>query len=384
MSKPAKTKTSPKHSPKNNIPLPYESLDEYTCTLPVEHKDFQKEVTSIMRKWGVVVIPDVLSEQECKDKVDQLFDEFETVFPVKRTHLKGWNHANLPHGPRSGLIQSHAGQLPAVWECRTNPRIQSAFRQLYSGLRCRDVNHLVVSQDGINFRPRTPDSDFHEEGTPDWAHLDQGALKPSDIGTSDYLVDDVRYLCMQGQLVLKDSSACFRCSPGSHLIYKKVIMKSSGRTFIRINKGMEKEVKTQLKQVGGKWQIPFRVPAGSLILWSSATIHSAKLQDVPSPEANLKDPYEDLRSVLYICYRPQEEVDDDHMATLLSAYHGCRTTNHWGDHMFNIKPHKYNPNDYHKRIQELTEDPKLMRTGKKGLPISTDLEQEILKLITRQ
>ena len=44
----------------------------------------------------------------------------------------------------------------------------------------------------------------------------------------------------------------------------------------------EKEIKDELEKVGWTWQAYIKASAGSLILWSGTTIHSAKVVDKPT------------------------------------------------------------------------------------------------------
>lgn len=145
-------------------------------------------------------------------------------------------------------------------------------------------------------------------------------------------------LCVQGQVVLNDSSACFRCSPRSHKIFDSVldmhgIDKGEKGNWCKFNSSSYPALKEAVEEAEGQWQIPIRTKAGSVILWFSSTIHSVMHQseDVEHDEA---DPLSDLRAVVYICYRPKFEVPKTHIARLQRCFAENRLTNHWGSRMF--------------------------------------------------
>jgi hypothetical protein len=79
---------------------------------------------------------------------------------------------------------------------------------LYSNLRGYEIDDFVTSLDGLNFKP--PIEPFHvDDDKNDWAHVDQ-TFK----GIHD---------CIQGQVVLSDTSAGFRASSRSHLLHDNIL-----------------------------------------------------------------------------------------------------------------------------------------------------------------
>jgi len=100
-------------------------------------------------------------------------------------------------------------------------------------------------------------------------------------------------------------------------------------------------------------------PRGSVIVWTSTTVHSAKLQDqIEKPLET--DRYYGWRGVVYVCYRPKEEFTKGQIKKRVMAYEQNRTTNHWGTHIFNKKPGNrflYN-RPRHPMIERMLDDPK--------------------------
>lgn len=199
-------------------------------------------------------------------------------------------------------------------------------------IRGYEIDDFVTSIDAVNLHPpigpysaKLGEGDIDEK---DWAHLDQtfrDCEKPSER-------------CVQGQVVLNDSSACFRCSPGSHRIFGDIldmhgIDKGEKGNWCKFDSSSYPIIKSAIEEAGGQWQMPIRTKAGSVILWFSSTIHSAMHQseDVELDEA---DPLSDWRAVVYVCYRPKYEVDAAHFTRLQRCFAENRLTNHWGSRMF--------------------------------------------------
>ena len=217
-------------------------------------------------------------------------------------------------------LKTPFSNLHNVWEIRQNTNIAKIYVMLYSLFRHKsfDIGDLLVSGDAINVRSTAlPLSDGR-----DWAHLDQRKL--NDL-----------YKCIQGQVVLNDSSASFVCSPKSHLIFND-FLSSYNKESSKLNdqwwllKGKEKkDAKERIESVGGHWQIPIEAKAGSLILWLSTTIHSARVQTIRHSETPF-NPYNGWRGVVYVCYHLKFEIPSELIIQRYEAFIKNIGTNHWG------------------------------------------------------
>lgn len=301
---------------------------EFTITYS-EDADFGERVTKMLREWGVVVIEDVFDRKECRERVNDLLEGFRKISPDLG---KGWTKERLPPTPRAGLFQRVVGNLPPVWKVRSDKRMKSIFSSVYSQLRGYEIDDFVTSIDAVNLHPPIgPYAPELEEGKideKDWAHLDQ-TFRDCEKSSE---------LCVQGQVVLNDSSACFRCSPGSHRVFGDIldilgIDKGEKGNWCKFDSSSYPIIKSIIEDVGGQWQMPIRTKAGSVILWFSSTIHSAMHQS-EDVELDKSDPLSDLRAVVYVCYRPKYEVDDAHFKKLQTCFAENRLTNHWGSRMF--------------------------------------------------
>lgn len=282
---------------------------EDLSTYLLNYKDFDDEIASdILEKEGVLVITDVFSEEDSdtyfgniKATISKIINlDLEKAFEDKR---------DLPPQPRTGLFQSLFANLPEIWKLRRDERVKNIFRKLYSQINNREENNFVISGDGLSIRPP-----FEKKvEIKDWAHVDQISLGIK---------------CIQGQVVLTNTTACFRCSPRSHLLHeslmkkyglsKKIEKTIKGDQWFKLPYEIYDGFKNELENIGGKFQIPILAPKGSMIFWYSNTFHSAMHQHDDS-----------WRCVVYICYRPLREFSKRNLKTRKDAILFNRVTNHW-------------------------------------------------------
>jgi hypothetical protein len=283
---------------------------------------------------GVLIIENVFSEKECDAYCAEIVKCFTQISPKLHVDMRTgkademtWKPANLPPMPRSGLFQAIVSVFPPVLEIRSHEKIKSIFSQVYSFLRESPQTSFFTSMDGINVRPHIPA--YQTDKSKDWAHLDQ-------------TIRNNPYLCVQGQIVLSNTTACFRASPKSHLLHDQILDKfavNSKDNWFKLDNSKYGELKEMVESIGGQWQIPIRAPRGSVILWLSSLIHSAMTQ---SKEKLSKcgvcknDIWRDWRMVVYVCYRPKEDVRNRkvHAKRLKKCLNEGRVTNHWGERMF--------------------------------------------------
>lgn len=316
-----------------------------------EEDEFEEKVTKMLQEWGVVIIEDVFDRDECKTGFEEILKGFFKISPDLKT---AWIKKSLPPAPRAGLFQRVVGNLPPVWKVRSDKRLKKIFSSVYSRLRGYEINDFVTSIDGINIHPPfdgpyAPKMSEDEIDYSDWAHMDQTFRE----------CDKPEQLCVQGQVVLNDSSACFRCSPGSHRVFNSIldmlgIDKKDKSNWCKFNSSNYSAIKNIVEEAGGKWQIPIRTKAGSVILWFSSTIHSAMHQS-EDVELDSENPLLDWRAVVYVCYRPRNEVGDAHFKRLQRCFTENRLTNHWGSRMFG-KNLRFSP-DLNPTIEHFVEHP---------------------------
>jgi len=271
------------------------------------------KIATALHEHGVVVIPNVFSSEECNEWMSQIVGSIQElanldIYGKKTKNLnlssqatieRTWINKNLPPQVRYGLFKTMLSHLKPVWQIRKDPRLYEIFRAAYLGLDqyrdpwlkdytfhttsssgddkdlldvLSDVDVLpdfVSSCDGINIQPNIASDNAGRNGEgkdSDWAHVDQTVRRDP-------------YRCVQGQVVLTQTDACFRCSPGSHKIFDEImdlcyIGKGDKSNWCKFKKDQIPKVKALMPQEDN-YQIPIRVNRGSVILWLSTTVHSS-------------------------------------------------------------------------------------------------------------
>lgn len=292
---------------------------------------FDQKLHTLLNTYGIAVVTDVFEPSYCNQKMADIIASFEQISPqLDHTNLSTWRSEYLPPQTRPGMYQSMVGHLQPVWDLRGDEKVRRIFHASYKGFRKTEPQSYTVSFDGINIQP--PISKVPKE-KPDWAHLDQ-------------TIRDEPFLCFQGQAVLTNTSAAFRCTPGSHRYYSEILdLVEAPKNKSNWCKFKDPEVVQKFCQERKlDWQIPLYAPQGSFILWTSSTIHSAVGQSrVETPD--VKDPWKGWRGVVYICYRPRDEMSKIALKKRAGHVESNRTTSHWGEKLFPKVTRWYQPID---------------------------------------
>ena len=310
------------------------------------------KVEAALRDYGVAVITEVFTDEYCNELMTNTINAMKIISPELQTDTisglkRTWVDQNLMPQTRAGLFQR--GYSFLSWPVRSDPKVIGLFHDAYSRLRGHPVTETVTSLDGINIRP--PIAPFTGANDPDWAHLDQTESTN-------------KFECIQGQAVLTNTTAGFRCSPKSHLVFNEILA-AHNKTGLRGNwfkfsPSMYRSMEKKVKDAGGEWQVPIIAPRGSIIFWLSSTVHSAKLADRSSALTAIKseDPWDQWRGVFYVCHRPKAEATSRHLADLSTAYFQNRTTNHWGTKIFPNKPGgRFNEMEFSPQIRTYISNP---------------------------
>lgn len=315
--------------------------------------DFNK-ATDFIKENGYLVVENLFSKEYCDNLVYRTLNAFKTINPnLDDTDPIKWVQPQLPPQTRAGMYQSIISNISPVKEVRENENYKRIFSEIYSRVKENySLNdELVSSIDGINFKPNVKGPYSKITGSKDWAHLDQ--TKRNDI-----------YKCLQGQVVLTNTSACFVCSQKSHKVHKEIldicnIKEKDSSNWCKIKTEDYSKCKEKVESIGGSWQVPILAKAGSCILWFSTTIHSAR-HSLKKEALREIDPYFGYRCVYYITYRPKNEYTTKQLEKIQTNLANNRTMNHWGTRTFPIHPNAgYFPKDnYNTCIKELIENPK--------------------------
>lgn len=342
----------------------------------IKSENFEDELCKAYDEYGVCVITNVVDDARCDAIMDNIVGNFEKLGSgIDRHKPETWNDYNLPVMTRAGMFQATMCNLPVIWETKIDKNIVKIFEILYG--KFRGSTDMIVSNDGINIK-HGAHGPFHDESKSfekDWAHIDQTTT-------------DNPFQCIQGQLVMTNTTSAFRCTPKSHKylgdILRKYNMLGHHGNWLKFRLEQKEEVREYLKEKGVTvWQPAIYAPKGSFIVWSSATIHSAKFADGPT-DYTPDDPWKGWRGVLYISYSLRQDMKKEDIDKKVKTIEENRVLNHWGTKMFNL----YTGGAYtqrikrHPRIKHIIERPKMVYKYL-GIDINQVTKNEnILKFIT--
>jgi hypothetical protein len=142
-------------------------FEKYVCT--------KETLRDTIEEYGVAIIPNVLSEEECAAMVNEIWDFFEHItqkweIKLDRNNQETWRQFYNLYPQHSMLIQNWGiGQAQASWNVRQNINIAEIFAHFWG---C-DVNDLLVSFDGLslNLPPEITKKGWNKGNT--WYHSDQ-------------------------------------------------------------------------------------------------------------------------------------------------------------------------------------------------------------------
>ena len=342
-------------------PLPARDLSAQFRITPPNHwensQDFRDEVMVALDTYGVVVIEKLFSEEQSQIWFRRILQWLEGLGSgLDRNDHKSWKSNNIPHGPKVGMMQSLIGHCLTVWDIRE--AIYPLFKLIWND------PDLLCSLDGATvFPPKAPY--YHPDK--DWAHLDQTALEPDLVG-------------YQGQVVLTDTDAAFVCSPKSHLVHKQILEecgcldaspKNAGN-WCKFPSCQISTIKAIVENAGGQWQIPILAPRGSVILWRSSVVHSAKR--ISKEYAKCTKEWDDgWRCVVYVCQRPAAHFTKAQKKKLGKCALAGRMTNHWGLKMLPKRSGGRFVTTRHDAIERLTDDSSVLTSALAGRPLSRAL-----------
>lgn len=285
----------------------------------METYEYKKYVTNAsnvrktIEKYGVAIIPNILSEDECKEIESGMWDTLEYTtqdldVPIKRKDKTTWKTIKNFYGLHSMLIQYWGlGQSEYVWKLRENPKIIKVFEKIW---KCKKED-LLVSFDGVSIS-LPPEVTKFGLNCKDWLHIDQRPIY-NDFGCIQSWVNAFDTNEGDSTLYFLEGSNNFHKDFEDHY---KTGCKSDWYKFnndeiqFYINKGCkEKRIKC---------------PKGSLVLWDSRTVHCGGRMFKERKKEN-------IRCVVYLCYMPRSMCTKNDLKKKIKAFEELRITNHYAN-----------------------------------------------------
>jgi hypothetical protein len=286
-------------------------LDDDLRQLFVDADAGLEAVAHVLGTYGVVAVRGVMAPDEADAAARALIDTVTTLSDgVKADDLSTWTRERLLPQVAPGVFAAGVGNSAAAWAVRTHAAVQAVFRRAYG---VPEGTPMVCSPEMVHVRP--PVKPWHDPAATDWTHMDNhGAWEK----------------CLQGQVVLTATSACPLVSPGSHLVCPQVVAfrRSAPGIDINGNPAHRAHVRALVEGVGGRLQVPLVTPPGTVILWVSSMLHSARraLEDAPPA----------WRCVVYTAWQPRHNVAPAVLAGLQEAFARNGVTRHTG-HAFPVR-----------------------------------------------
>ena len=323
----------------------------------------EEEVKQKLIKYGVAILPDTLTKEECERMNEGMWNTAEYLTkhlstPLKRAEKETYRSLFELQPKAGGLFQSWGwGHAQYVWDVRSNPKVATIFEKLYK------TSDLLVSFDGVNcgLGPLLPDNTHHK-----------GLYKGKNNLHCDQRLSVNNFQCIQSWVTANPTVAgdgTLRILEGSHALHEKF-----SKTFNLGGKKVDWHVLTEeqmqwYKDQGCKDRC-IVCPAGAQVFWDSRLIHcgipALKSLDLPPELATLPRSF---RNVVYICMTPARLADKTNLKKRKSVFSDggtkrLRMASHWPQHMtfFPMKPRYYGAKE--PTVPELS-IPNLNTRGKK-------------------
>lgn len=279
-----------------------------------------------IKKYGVAIIPNVLSNEECIELVNKMWQYLEHItqnweIPINRNECNTWKQIYELYPLHSMLIQHHnIGHAQFAWDARQNLKIVEIFANFW---KCNS-EELLVSFDGssIHMPPELTNRGWFKGNL--WYHSDQSFLRND-------------FECIQSFVSIFDineGDSTLTFMEGSNNYHKDAAEEFSlncKNEWYKINKNIE-----QFYFKKGCQYQKIKCPRGSMVFWDSRQIHCGV-------EPLKERPKENMRFVIYLCYMPRSMAKPSALKKKQKAFEELRTTNHCPHHpkLFSKYPRTY-------------------------------------------
>src|SRR5579863_8807225 len=102
--------------PKNPTVIP----NNLYGVVDINDDEFETKLIKSVKAFGVVVIKNVMTSNECDSYTEQTLGALEKLSDFKRTDLKTWSNDVLPQQVRPGMFHEVICNLPSINRIRFN------------------------------------------------------------------------------------------------------------------------------------------------------------------------------------------------------------------------------------------------------------------------
>ena len=300
-------------------------------------------LSATIEEYGVAIIENILTEEECSSIVSGLWDYFEHItqnweIPINRDNRASYKEIYKLYPLHSMLFQYfNSGHAQISWDMRQHPSILEIFSHFWEVPR----DELLVSFDGFSFNipPEYTNRGWNLNNT--WYHSDQSFLRnefeciQSWVTGLDVNEGDATLAFMEKSNQFHKEFREWKCNGEKEVSNReKEIFKDNWYKLSHEDEQFYLDKGCQYKKIICK--------KGSIIFWDSRTIHCGT-------EAMKRRPNPNFRAVIYICYIPKYLYSERDKKKRRNAFLELRTTNHWGNKLFGK-----NPRTYGKPLPEIT------------------------------
>lgn len=291
-------------------------------------------ISDMIDKYGVVILPNVLDEEECNHMINDMWNYLETV--TKDFDLPINRHDQSSYIGINNLFQSNLklkliikywsiGHCQMAWNVRQNPKVVNVFAKYWKV----DPTELLVSYDSssINLPPEITGLWSSTTEPFFWYHTDLKYGSSPNNGLLQSWITGMDVNEGDSTLAFIESSNKYRDEfiKEFNLNERSSTLLTNDQINFFLNKGCcEKKIKC---------------PKGSLVLWSQHTVHCGIEPYYNRPQPN-------IRCITYLCYAPRSFADEKSLEYKREAFKYMYTTTH----------NPYDINILHKTTEYIEDD----------------------------
>lgn len=323
---------------KVNLESVWDDIDNPYIILSHKYFTTKEKLKETIHKFGVAIIPNVLTFNEIEEIKNGMWDYLETIsgkfeIPIKRTQKETWKGIYNLMPLHSMLIQHWGiGHTQFIWDLRQKEVIVDIYSYLWNVSK----EDLLVSFDGASFHMPPEETNRGYYRGNDWFHTDQK-------------LSDSKFKCLQSWVTafdVNEGDATLTFLEGSNNFHEE-FAKKYNKLAVKDDwyKLEDEEIKFFLQK--GCHIKNITCPAGSFVLWDSRTFHAGKESIKGRKNSN-------FRCVVYLCYAPRSWSTEALLKKKRKAFQEKRTCSHWPE---KSKLFPKNPRTYGKALPIVSEIP---------------------------